>query len=109
MTGMDAPSSSAGQVVVRIVGGLLGGAAALLYLLLAAMVLRSVLDTDPAVDPHGYGVVFGTVLSIPAGLVAIGLLPLVLPAPKRARGYRIALICWLALTAILVAVLFAVS
>ncbi|MEU8900657.1 hypothetical protein [Nocardia sp. NPDC048505] len=66
-------------LIFRIVAGLVCAAAALLWLLCVAGVLSSRLSSDPADDPHGYRLIFGTMLSLPAALVTGLTLPVALP------------------------------
>ncbi len=55
------------------------------FLILVSRVVAS--RFDPAVDPHGYALIFGVLLSVPLGL-GIGLVaPLVLPRARRRSGY----------------------
>lgn len=42
-------------------------------------------------DPHGYGLIFGTVLAIVAGLVTAVLLPLVFPRRHWGRAFAVSL------------------
>jgi hypothetical protein len=51
------------MTVVRALAGILGGMASLLWLYLTYVVLDSRFSTDPAGDPHGYGLMFGSVMA----------------------------------------------
>ena len=61
------------------------------------MVLSSLYSTNPASDPHGYGLVFGTLMGVPSGLVCAVLLPLTFARPQWRRAYRIVIPSFLAL------------
>lgn len=76
-------------IVVRAVSAVVGGVAGLVWLWCAFMVLVSRLSTDPASDPHGFGVMFGLVFGIPAGVVCWGVLPASLSHGLRAPSRRI--------------------
>jgi uncharacterized membrane protein SpoIIM required for sporulation len=76
---------------VRIVAGVVSLAAGGLWLLCAISVLRSRFATDPAVDPHGYMLIFGTFLAVPAGLVCALALSFAVVDRARARVVRIAM------------------
>lgn len=85
------PATSAVEIVVRIVGGTIGVGACGLWLLLSLVVLGSLYSSDPASDPHGYGVIFGTLVGVPCGIVGAAVLPLALPQRLWARGYLVVL------------------
>lgn len=70
---------------LALVAGVLGVAAGAFWLLCAYFVLRSRLSDDPATDPHGYALIFSTVMSLPAAaLAAVGL---AFAVPRRVRGW----------------------
>lgn len=73
----------------------------------ALMVLSSRISTDPASDPHGFGVMFGLVFGIPAGLVCWSVLPASLPPRGHARGRRVIAATFLVLLGLQVVALFA--
>lgn len=77
------------DVAVRIVAGLVSVAVGALWLFCTYLVLISRFSTDPANDPHGYGLIIGTILAIPAGLVVALTLPFAFPREDRARAIRI--------------------
>ncbi|WP_280399568.1 hypothetical protein [Nocardia carnea] len=76
-------------VVFRAVAGAVGVAAGLLWLCCLWIALPFYLSSDPATDPHGYGLMFGTVFSLPTGLAAALAVPFAVPARHRRRVTRI--------------------
>ncbi|OHV05323.1 hypothetical protein [Mycobacterium talmoniae] len=86
---MYPPRQSPGVLAVRIVTGVVGGAAALLWLLLAFAVLSSRFDTNPAGDPHGYVLLFGTLMSVPVGAVCAATLPFAFPRQRWPLGFAV--------------------
>lgn len=83
---------------MRIVAGIIAAVSGAFWLLCGYRVLESRLATDPAVDPHGYALIFGTVLALPAGLICALALP--------ARTRRVALPVYAAVSVLLLAALF---
>lgn len=77
------------DVVVRTLAGVVGIGVGALWLLFAFAVLSSRFATDPASDPHGFGLIFGTILAVPVGLVCVVTLPFAFPRESRARAFRI--------------------
>ncbi|WUA06178.1 hypothetical protein OG225_28905 [Nocardia sp. NBC_01377] len=67
------------------------------------MVVTYRLATDPVVDPHGYGLTFGTIFSVPTGLLAAALLPQTLRPPQRARVTAVAMATYVVATVLLFA------
>lgn len=101
---MNPPSSSppsALRWVVRLMAGAVGAAAGLVWLRCIYVVLAFRLVTDPGFDPHGYGLVAGTVLSVPAALVTAVAVPFVVARHQRARVARITTPVLIAITALL--------
>jgi uncharacterized membrane-anchored protein len=90
------------RVATRVAAGVLSAAAGGLWLWCAVTVLNSRLATDPATDPHGYGLIFGTFLAIPAGLAWVLALPFAFPQRHRTRAFRFALLSFLVVSALLV-------
>ncbi|MGI5217743.1 hypothetical protein [Nocardia sp. CA-290969] len=74
---------SALSVAVQVIAGVLGAAAGLLWLGCVGIALPFHLGSDPAADPHGYGLILGTVFSLPTGLVAALAAPFSFPAGHR--------------------------
>ncbi|MEU4311991.1 hypothetical protein [Nocardia sp. NPDC024068] len=64
-------------------------AAAMLWLRCCFLVLQFRLSDDPAADPHGYGLIAGTILSVPAATVIMVCAPFAFPPHLRARVFRI--------------------
>lgn len=56
-------------IIGRAVAGLLGATAALLWSMCLYLVARSGFSNDPGIDPHSYGLMFGTVVGLIAGLL----------------------------------------
>lgn len=89
-------------VVIRCVAGVIGGGAAALWALIVFMVLSSAFSSDPAQDPHGYGIVFGMVAYLPLGLMWTFVLPFVAPKRLWGRAFAISMLTFVALTASLI-------
>ncbi|WP_304116446.1 hypothetical protein [Mycolicibacterium bacteremicum] len=85
-------------VIGRVVAGLLGATAGLLWVLCLYLVARSGFTGDPAIDPHGYALIFGTVVGLLAGLLFAVVLPAAFPAGTRRRASRVCAGCYLAVT-----------
>lgn len=68
---------------VVAVGGL-GVVAGLAWLRCVVTVFESRLIADPAFDPHGYGLIFGTVFAVPTSMVTVCALPWAFPQRHRA-------------------------
>ncbi|WP_084505281.1 hypothetical protein [Nocardia harenae] len=83
---------------MRIVAGIIAAASGAFWLLCAFRVLQSRCTTDPAVNPHGYALIFGAVLALPAGLICALALP--------ARARRIALPVYAVVSVLLLAAWF---
>lgn len=100
-----AQGQSQGVLAVRIVAGVLGGSAAVPWLLVVWMILSSAFSTNPAQDPHGYGIVFGFLAYIPLSLVGAALLPLTLPKRLWWIGFAVSLVLLVGITGLLLLVL----
>lgn len=85
------PSPRAVSVVLRVIAGLIGAAALVVFVAAMWLVLGSRLG-PPERDMHGYGLVIGTALAIPAGLLAAVVLPLVFRGRRRVIAYRVSAI-----------------
>lgn len=92
-------------IAVRVVGGVLTAVFGIPFAVLALMVLASRFGSAEQ-DPHGYTLIFGTVLAIPLAMVTSLVVPLILPRSRRALGYGIAVIAFLVVTAVLLAAWF---
>ena len=106
MTTPRSPGSSGIlQIVGRLLAGVMGGAAALVFALMSGLIVSSLLG-PASQDPHGYSVIFGTLLALPSGLLAAVLVPFAFPPARRPRAQRIALLLTIAAFAALLAVGF---
>ncbi|WP_280313046.1 hypothetical protein [Nocardia abscessus] len=90
---------------MRIVACVMGVCSGSLWLWCAFLMLSSRFSTDPGHDPHGYGLIIGTVLAIPAGLLAALTLPFAFPAEVRTRAFGIALSAFAITSALLLGAL----
>ncbi|MGW0248588.1 hypothetical protein ACWDYH_18335 [Nocardia goodfellowii] len=84
-----------------LVAGVSAVVAGLVWLRCIYLVLAFRIVTDPAFDPHGYGLIGGAVLSVPSALVLAVSVPFVFAAPHRARIARITTPVFLVITALL--------
>lgn len=100
-----APGQSQGVPAVRVVAAVLGGSAAVPWLLVMWMILSSAFATNPAQDPHGYGIVFGFLAYLPLSLVCAALLPLALPKRLWGIGFAASLVLLVGITGLLILVL----
>ena len=80
--------ASTSDLVVRIVGAVLTLFFAMPFLLFAWVALSSRFSWTSG-DVHGYGMIFGTLIALVAGLLVMLVAPLVLPSRLRAKGYLI--------------------
>lgn len=97
------------RVAVRVVAGVTGAAAGLLWAFCVFTVVSSRIATDPAHDPHGYGLIFGSVLALASGLVAAIVVPFAFPARRRPRAMLIATATYAICSALLVTAWFTAS
>lgn len=98
--------AEAASIVGRCLAGAFGSAALVVWLLIVWTVLSSAYASDPAEDPHGYGLIFGVLAYIPFGLAWVLALPVALPNRLRGRGLRIAMLVFLAVTVLGVVALY---
>lgn len=85
---------------MRVVAGVIAVTAGAWWLWCSFMVLGSRFSTNAANDPHGYGLMFGAIMAVPAGLVWALMFPVALPrgARKRVFGHTMrAFVIWSAL------------
>jgi hypothetical protein len=75
--------------VARALAGAVGLSAGGLWLFLAYVVLGSRFASSLATDPHGYGLIFGTVLAVPVGLVSAVTLPFLFPRHRRGLAFAV--------------------
>ncbi|MFC9898126.1 hypothetical protein ACFVMC_30920 [Nocardia sp. NPDC127579] len=76
---------SAVALIGSLVLGGIGAAATALWVRLAYIVLSSRFSEDHPIDPHGYGLIFGSLMSVPVSAVAIVTLAYTVPRRYRAR------------------------
>lgn len=96
------PGQSQGVLAVRIVAAVFGGIAAVPWLLMVWMVLSSAFATNPARDPHGYGMIFGFLAYLPLSVVCAVLLPLALPKRLWWRGFAVSAVLLVGITGLLI-------
>jgi hypothetical protein len=99
-------AGSRARTIMRALVGVLGGVASLVWLFLAFVVLDSRFSTDPAGDPHGYGLMFGSVMALVVGLAVTVVLPFAFVPSRRARATRIAMATYAVVSALLLAAWF---
>lgn len=97
------------SVTIRVVTGVIGAAAGLLWAVCAYTVVTSRFGTDPAHDPHGYGLIFGTLLGLASGLVTAIVVPFAFPARRRSRVTLIATATYLISSALMLTAWFTAS
>lgn len=85
---------------IRWVAGVIGGGALAFWALVVFGVLSSAFDTDPATDPHGYGIVFGVLIAVPVSLFWALVLPFAAPKRRWGRAFAVSLLALLALNAL---------
>jgi hypothetical protein len=90
------------RTVACIVSTVAGG----LWPFMAFTAVSSRFTTNPAHDPHGFGLMFGTMLAVVIGLVVVVALPFAFPSERRARVGRISMATYLVSSALLFAALF---
>lgn len=81
-------SPGPGNVALRVIAGLIGATALVVFLAAVWLVLGSRLG-PPERDMHGYGLIIGTALAIPAGVLAAVVLPLAFRGRRRVIAYRV--------------------
>ncbi|WP_341974141.1 hypothetical protein [Microbacterium sp. LWO13-1.2] len=90
--------TASGDRVIRIVGGVLAAGFGVPFLLLGGTALSSRFGWG-AGDPHGYAMIFGTVLALGLGLLTAVVVPLIFRFSLRGAAYT-----WSMLVYVLVAV-----
>lgn len=101
MSARASSQTSALRRVFPVLAGAVGAVAACVLLRCVYLVLGFRLARDPAFDPHGYGLIAGTVLSVPAAVVTAIAVPFAFPTRHRARVARITTPATLVITAAL--------
>ncbi|WP_280388076.1 hypothetical protein [Nocardia wallacei] len=90
-----------------VVAGAIGVAAGAIWVLCVLVVLDSRWSTDPAADPHGYRLIFATILSVPAAVVAAVGLPFVFPRRSRTlAAWVVTVVLFLSTAVLFVALAF---
>lgn len=87
-------------LAIRCFVAMIGGGAVLFWALIVFAMLSSAFDTDPATDPHGYGIVFGVLISVPLSLFWALVLPFAAPRRWWGRAFAISLLTFVAVTAL---------
>lgn len=80
-------TTATGDRVIRIVGAVLAFGFGVPFLMLSGMALSSRFGGDDSADPHGYVMIFGTVLALGLGLLAAVVVPLIFRAGLRTTAY----------------------
>lgn len=101
------------SIALRLTGGALAAltGAAWLWCVVRALTSRfaSVQSMDPdsvAFDPHGFGLIAGTLFAVPLGLLCALTLPLAFPRVRRAGVLRRTMATFAVLTAALLVAVF---
>ncbi|HXH33954.1 MAG TPA: hypothetical protein VNJ54_06025 [Plantibacter sp.] len=97
------PTSSTSRVmlVLRVLAGVVAGISAIVFLFAVWMVVSSRTGLDDR-DVHGYGLIFGTVFAVVAGLVTTVALPLAVSPRRRTRTAGVSLAVFAAIIVLLV-------
>lgn len=101
MTRMQSP---AGDRVARTVGIVLTVVLGVPFLFFAWMALSSRFG-DGTGDPHGYVLIFGTLLALLAGLALAFVVPLIFRSGRRGTAYSVSLVAYVVVVAGLMAAL----
>lgn len=102
-------TAGSSRVAVRVVAGVISAAAGLLWAFCVFTVVSARFTTDPAHDPHGYGLIFGSVLALATGLIAAMMVPFAFPARRRPRVTLVAMATYVICSALLVTAWFTAS
>lgn len=109
MTELDPPQPSPSVLLVRGISAVMGGTVSVLWLLMAFIAGSSLFASGPAEDPHGYGLMFGSLLAVPLAIFAATVLPFALPPGQRRRGFAVTIPVFAIGTALLFVIWFAQS
>ncbi len=93
------------RIALRILAGVVAGVCGLAFVVLALLVLSSLFG-PPSRDPHGYAIIFGTIMAIPAGVLAAAFAPFAFASHQRGRVARISTWTVVAVLAAFFAILF---
>ncbi len=83
---MQVQGAATGDRVIRVVGAVLSVGFGVPFLLLSGMALSSRFSGGSG-DPHGYVLIFGTVLALGLGLLAAVVVPLIFRSSRRSAAY----------------------
>lgn len=97
-----ADPATRGEVITRIIGLVLAVFFGIPFVALVWIALSSRFGAASS-DPHGYGLIFGTVLALGTGLLLAVVFPLVLPRERRGAAYLWSMLGYLTVAAVLVA------
>lgn len=88
------------MLAIRCFVAVIGGGAVVFWALIVYAMLSSAFDTNPATDPHGYGIVFGILISVPLSLFCAVILPFAAPRHWWGRAFAISLLSLVAISAL---------
>ncbi len=98
------PRGSALATVGRVIAGALSCAAGVVFLWITWLVVDSRFELTSA-DPHGYLLIFGTIIAIFTAIVLAAIVPLALAPRRRSVAYLVSLPLFLIVAIALVAML----
>lgn len=101
---MQERTAATGERVIRIVGVVLSVGFGVPFLLLSGMALSSRFGGEPG-DPHGYVLIFGTVLALGLGLLTAAVVPLIFRPGRRSAAYGWTMLVYVLAAAGLIAAL----
>ncbi|MEV0673633.1 hypothetical protein [Mycobacterium sp. NPDC050441] len=87
-------------LTIRCFAAVIGGGAVAFWAFVVYVMLGSAFDTNPATDPHGYGIVFGILISVPVSLFWALVLPFAAPKHRWGPAFAISLLSLVALNAL---------
>lgn len=88
------------MLAIRCFVAVIGGGAVVFWALIVYTMLSSAFDSNPATDPHGYGIVFGILISVPLSLFCALILPFAAPRHRWGRAFAISLLSLVAINAL---------
>lgn len=106
MTGRhpDAEATTRGELLSRVIGLVLAVVFGAPFVVLVWVALSSRFGAASA-DPHGFALIFGTVLALGSGLLLAIALPLAFPRARRGAAYLWCMLGYLAVAAVLIVAL----
>lgn len=93
------------ELVGRIIFGGLAIVLGAVFVVVAQVVVRSRFG-PPMSDPHGYGLIFGSIIGIPVAFAAALIAPLAFPRPLRLAVLAVSMSVFVLCTAALLGMLF---